>query len=68
MSILDSNVAGCVFEIIRNFYSDKNLNDLFDIDMEIEPIVKKTDTNIEKYTFSDYEYSDIDTDLENDYL
>ncbi|XP_066919321.1 bifunctional 3'-5' exonuclease/ATP-dependent helicase WRN-like [Clytia hemisphaerica] len=68
LSILDSNVAGCVFEIICNFYSDKNLNDLFDIDMEIEPIVKKTDTNIEKYTFSDYEYSDIDTDLENDYL
>ena len=64
-SILDSKVAECVFEIISSFYSEKNLNDLFDIDMEIEPTSKTADPVIEKYTFSDYEDSDIDVDYEN---
>ena len=65
LCILDSNVAECVFESISNFYSEKNLNDLFDIDMEIEPTIKTADPVIEKYTFSDYEDSDIDVDYED---
>ncbi|XP_066919717.1 uncharacterized protein [Clytia hemisphaerica] len=75
LCILDLNIAQSVYEIVSDFYSNKDLNDLFDIDMEIEQSEKTPDPssvvvaetgNNEKYTFSDYEdMSDIDVDLES---
>ena len=74
LCILDFNVAKRIFEIISKFYLDKELNDFFDIDMEIEPIkpansdmeIGQNTENVQKYTFSDFEdSSDIDDiDLE----
>lgn len=69
VSILEFNLAENIFQLISNFFSNKDKceieSEFSDIDMDIDT-VKKSVTPSEKYVFSDYEdLSDIDVDLDN---